>query len=39
MGEATETEAAQEENTGTVNVMNALEPEENAVLQGIVATV
>src|ERR671925_1843147 len=27
--------ANQEENTGTVNVMNALEPEENAVLQGI----
>ena len=25
----------QEENTGSVNVMNALEPEENAVLQGI----
>jgi alpha-glucoside transport system substrate-binding protein len=26
---------AQEENTGSVNVLNALEPEENAVLQGI----
>jgi alpha-glucoside transport system substrate-binding protein len=28
-------EGEQEENTGSVNIMNALEPEENAVLQGI----